>query len=176
VDVTAAVVDGFDRIRGVVHEVLDDADPAALVFRPDDQANTIVWLLWHIARVQDDHIAAAAKTHQLWTSAGWHERLGSPFDPSATGYGQTPTEVGTLKLDPELLRGYFEAVHETTVAYVRAQDGASLERVVDRRWDPPVTLGVRLISIIADGLQHAGQAAYVLGLARRDAAAGGRCS
>jgi hypothetical protein len=39
-----------------------------------------------------------------------------------------------------------------------------LDRVVDRRWDPPVTMGVRLISIADDCLQHVGQASYLRGL------------
>jgi hypothetical protein len=36
--------------------------------------------------------------------------------------------------------------------------------VVDASWDPPVTLGVRLVSVISDDLQHAGQAAYLRGM------------
>jgi hypothetical protein len=39
--------------------------------------------------------------------------------------------------------------------------------VVDRRWTPPVTLGVRLVSVLCDDLQHAGQAAFVRGAVRR---------
>ncbi len=39
-----------------------------------------------------------------------------------------------------------------------------LDRVVDKRWNPPVTLGVRLVSILNDDVQHVGQAAYVRGL------------
>jgi hypothetical protein len=41
---------------------------------------------------------------------------------------------------------------------------ADLDRVVDKRWDPPVTLGVRLVSVVDDDAQHVGQAAYVRGL------------
>jgi hypothetical protein len=41
---------------------------------------------------------------------------------------------------------------------------ADLARTVDDRWDPPVTLGVRLVSIADDSLQHVGQAAYLRGL------------
>ena len=44
---------------------------------------------------------------------------------------------------------------------------ADLDRVVDERWDPPVTLAVRLVSVLADGLEHAGQAAYIRGVAER---------
>ncbi len=44
---------------------------------------------------------------------------------------------------------------------------ADLDRIVDRRWDPPVMMGVRLVSIADDSLQHVGQAAYVRGLLGR---------
>jgi len=44
--------------------------------------------------------------------------------------------------------------------------GTELDRIVDRRWDPPVTVGVRLVSVADDCLQHAGQAAYARGLLR----------
>ena len=49
---------------------------------------------------------------------------------------------------------------------------ADLPRVVDERWDPPVTLGVRLVSVISDCLQHAGQAAFVRGILLRSAGRG----
>jgi hypothetical protein len=38
---------------------------------------------------------------------------------------------------------------------------------VDDYWDPPVTLGVRLVSIISDDLQHVGQAAFIRGVIER---------
>jgi uncharacterized damage-inducible protein DinB len=159
------LVDGFDRIRDVVHQVLDGLDPDELTFRPGPHANSIAWLIWHLARVQDDHIAGVAGTEQVWTTGGWMDRFGLPFDPAATGYGQSSSEVAQVRVStPDELRGYFDAVHERTVAFVGSVTPVDLDRVVDRRWDPPVTLGVRLISVIADDLQHAGQAAYVRGL------------
>jgi hypothetical protein len=50
---------------------------------------------------------------------------------------------------------------------VRSLSEADLTRVVDRNWDPPVTVSVRLVSVIADDLQHVGQAAYVRGILQR---------
>ncbi len=68
---------------------------------------------------------------------------------------------------PDLLIGYYEAVSRQTHAYVRTLDTDQLDRIVDERWDPPVSVGVRLISVIHDGMQHLGQAAYVRGLTDR---------
>jgi hypothetical protein len=58
-------------------------------------------------------------------------------------------------------------VHATTQAFVATLTGADLDRVVDSAWDPPVTLGVRLVSVVADDLQHVGQAAYIRGILQR---------
>jgi hypothetical protein len=67
----------------------------------------------------------------------------------------------------ELLAGYYDDVHATSTAYLRERTDDDLDRVVDERWDPPVTLAVRLVSVLADDLQHAGQAAYLKGLLER---------
>jgi uncharacterized damage-inducible protein DinB len=164
----ALLVDAFGRIREVVHDVVDGLTPEALAFRVDSGANSIAWLVWHLTRVQDDHIADAAGVEQVWTSQGWFERFGLPFDPVATGYGHQADEVGAVRVETgDLLVGYHDAVHEQTLRYVQDLTDADLARIVDRSWDPPVSLGVRLVSVIADDLQHAGQAAFVRGIVER---------
>lgn len=162
------LVDAFGRIKEAVSAAVDGLTAQELAHRADLEANSIAWLVWHLARIQDDHIADAAQAEQVWTSAGWTGRFGLPFDPTATGYGQTPEEVAAVRVDsPLLLTGYYDAVHAVTVRYVERLGDEDLSRVVDERWDPPVTLGVRLVSIIADDLQHAGQAAYLRGIVTR---------
>nr|WP_296776138.1 DUF664 domain-containing protein [Rhodococcus sp. (in: high G+C Gram-positive bacteria)] len=158
------LVDGFDRIKGVVHDTLDDIAPDALTYRVDGEANTIAWLVWHLTRVQDDHVAGVAGSEQVWTADGWNTRFGLPFDDGAIGYGQNSDDVAAVTSGADLLRGYYDAVHARTVAYVESLEAEDLDRVVDENWNPPVTLGVRLISVLSDDLQHAGQAAYVRGV------------
>jgi hypothetical protein len=162
------LVDAFGRIRQVVHRATDGLGPEELAFRVDPEANSIAWLVWHLTRIQDDHLAEVAQAEQAWTSQGWAERLGLPFDPRDTGYGHRADEVAAVRVDSAaLLVGYHDAVHEQTTGYLRQLTDADLTRIVDRSWDPPVTLGVRLVSVIADGLQHAGQAAFVRGILQR---------
>jgi uncharacterized damage-inducible protein DinB len=162
------LTDAFDRIRGVVHGAVDGLTAQQLAVRIDDDANSIAWLVWHLTRIQDDHVAGAAGSAQVWTAQGWAERFGLPFDAAETGYGHSAAEVAALRVDSgELLTGYHDAVHERTVEYVGALTDDDLPRIVDRSWDPPVTLGVRLVSVIADDLQHAGQAAFVRGIVER---------
>jgi Protein of unknown function (DUF664) len=161
------LVDAVGRIRGVVHRVVDGLTPEQLAFRVDSESNSIAWLVWHLTRIQDDHVAGVAGAEQVWTSQGWVERFGLPFHPRDTGYGHRADEVAAVRVAGELLVGYYDAVHEQTARYVERLGDADLARIVDRSWDPPVTLGVRLVSVIADDLQHAGQAAFVRGILQR---------
>ena len=159
------LTDAFGRVQETVHEAVDGLSAAQLAARLDDDANSIAWLCWHLARVQDDHVADAFGVEQVWPR--FVERFGLPFGPGATGYGHTSRQVAVVRVSGDLLTDYQDAVHEQTVALVSALTDADLTRVVDERWDPPVTLGVRLVSVISDGLQHAGQAAFVRGILLR---------
>ena len=161
------LVDGFDRVKETVHQAVEGLDEDRLAHRPDADANSMAWLVWHLARVQDDHIADVAGSEQLWTVGGWVERFGLPFEVGAIGYGQSSEEVGQVKAGAELLTAYYDAVHGATVDYLRSLRDDDYERVVDERWDPPVTLAARLVSVLNDTTQHAGQAAYVRGLLDR---------
>ncbi|GAB2703085.1 mycothiol transferase [Nocardia thraciensis] len=161
------LIDAYERIREVVHEAVDGLDEQALAHRLEPAANSIAWLVWHLTRVQDDHIADVAGTDQVWTARGWYDRFALPVGKRATGYGDSPSDVARIQAPAELLTGYYDAVHEQTLRYVRELTDADLDRVVDSAWDPPVTLGVRLVSVISDDLQHAGQAAYLRGVIER---------
>ncbi len=166
------LADAFDRIRSVVHGAVSGLSPAELTHRIDPAANSIAWLVWHLTRIQDDHVAAAAGREQVWTTAGWADRFGLPFPPGDTGYGHRAADVAEVEADAHLLLGYLDATHERTVAFVATLTDDDLPRVVDRAWDPPVTLAVRLVSVISDDLQHAGQAAFVRGVIERRQASG----
>jgi hypothetical protein len=162
------LVDAFGRIRATVHEAVRGLTPEQLAVRLDPDANSIAWLVWHLTRIQDDHIAAAADVEQVWTSAGWFERFALPFDPRATGYAHSSTDVAAVTVaSGDLLVGYYDAVHEQAIRFVEGLTDPELDRIVDEAWDPPVTLGVRLVSVINDNDQHAGQAAFVHGIALR---------
>jgi uncharacterized damage-inducible protein DinB len=162
------LTDGYGRITELVLRALKDATPTELRFRPDPGANSIAWLVWHLTRVQDSHFAELCDEEQRWVSEGWAERFNLPLEVASTGFGHTSEEVeivGAASL--ELLLGNHNAVHEHTERFLQSISDPDLDRVVDTRWDPPVTLGVRLISVLSDNLQHAGQALFVRGIADR---------
>ena len=163
------LTDHFGRVDGLVHDVLDGLTESDLARRPvvsaaDHPGNPIGWLVWHLLRVQDDHVAEAFGTGQVWTDDGWAGRFGLDLDPSDTGFGHTSAQVDAVRTTADLLVGYGEAVHSRTVGHLRQLSDGDLARVLPPTHGEGVTLGERLVSVLGDDLQHAGQAAYVRGL------------
>jgi uncharacterized damage-inducible protein DinB len=159
----------YEQIQDTLRRAVDGLDASRLAARVGPEANTVGWLAWHLLRVQDDHVADVADGGQVWTAQGFADRFGLPFDAGETGYGFTPEQVAAVRVESaDLLLEYGAAVHAQTAAFLRGLSDEDLDRVVDTRWDPPVTLGVRLVSVLSDDLQHVGQAAYVRGLLSSD--------
>lgn len=161
------LLEAYGRITDGTREALDGLDHDQLLWRADADANTIAWLAWHLLRVQDDHLSNATGQPQVWLAEGWAERFGLPFEDDAVGYGQSTDEVGEVRIGTDLLLGYLEAVDSRTKALLSEMTDADLNRVVDESYDPPVTLAVRLVSVLEDDLQHLGQIGFVRGLAER---------
>ncbi|HUD06461.1 MAG TPA: DUF664 domain-containing protein [Candidatus Saccharimonadales bacterium] len=159
------IQDAFYRIKEIVHQTVEGTSIDELSFRPAKSANSIAWLVWHLTRIQDDHVSAMADGNQIWLKQ-WHEQFSLPFNAEDTGYGHSPEDVGRVTVEAKLLLGYYDAVHDKTIKFTQRLNEKDYKKVVDKRWDPPVTLAARLISVISDDLQHAGQAAYIRGLSR----------
>jgi hypothetical protein len=166
-DTASLLLELYGRIPPLAAGAVDGLNVEDLCRAPEPGANPVGWLVWHVARVQDHHVAELLGTEQVWVAGDWARRTGLEPDPSNTGYGHTAEEVASVRPEgPEVLLDYLREVQGRTRAMLEALAPADLDRVVDERWDPPVTLGVRLVSIADDSLQHAGQAAYVRGLLR----------
>jgi hypothetical protein len=164
-DAKDILIDGFERLPRNVHIAVRRLTPDQLRWAPTDGSNPIGWLIWHLTRIQDDHVADVMDDEQIYVTGDWPGRFGLKTDPAETGFGHTPAQVASVRPESaEVLERYYNAVHERTLRFVRGLNDADLDRVVDEAWDPPVTLGVRLVSVIDDDAQHAGQAAYVRGL------------
>jgi hypothetical protein len=152
-----------EQIPGLVAGLSDDD----LAWRPDPEANSIAWLVWHLTRIEDDHVAGVAGTEQVWIADGWVDRFGLPFGRHEHGFSMSSADVGKVRVSGDLLAGYHDAVATRTAAYVATLEPDDLDRVVDEAWDPPVTLGVRLVSVVNEVNAHLGQAQYVRGLLER---------
>jgi hypothetical protein len=157
--------DSFTRLIEHVEDLTDGLTDELAVFRPTSTANSIAWLIWHSARVQDAQLCDIAGIEQAWTREGWVDRFGLDLPRDSDGYGHSPDDVGKVRASADLLAGYYHAVHKVTLDYIASVTADELSRIVDRRWDPPVTASARLVSIIDDCAQHLGQAAYVRGIA-----------
>ena len=157
-------IDFLERVLDNGEAVVAGLTDEQLAHRLTPDANSIAWLVWHAARVQDAQLAPLAGTEEVWVRDGWAERFGLDLDPDDHGYGHTSEQVGKVRAPAGLLADYLRATHEATLAYLRTVTEADLDEVIDRSWDPPVTRGVRLVSIVDDDAQHIGQAAYLRGL------------
>jgi hypothetical protein len=161
------LVDAFGRVRETVTDTVYGLNHAQLAYRVSADANPIGWLVWHLTRVQDDHVGGAFGVPQVWSAQGWAGRFGQPTNSAEIGYGHSSQQVAAISAaisSAELLADYHEATYEQTVKLVSGITDDDLERVVDTSWHPPVTLGVRLVSVINDDMQHVGQAAFLRGI------------
>ena len=165
-NVSELMTDALGRIPGLVHGAVDGLSVDDLAWRPDPEANSIAWLVWHLSRIEDDHVADVAGTTQVWDD-GWGDRFELPLPAGDHGYGHSPEQVGQVRPTAELLTGYYDEVSARTAAYVAGLGPDDLDVVVDERWNPPVTLGVRLVSVVNEVNQHVGQASYLRGLLDR---------
>lgn len=164
-DVASLLLEIYGRIPPLARHAVDGVDLERLTEPPSPGVNTIAWLVWHLTRVQDHHIADLLDADQIWAGGDWAGRFGLDPDPSNTGYGHSAAEVATVRPEsPDVLLDYLDATATRTDAMLADLVPADLDRIVDRRWNPPVTLGVRLVSVADDCVQHAGQAAYLRGL------------
>lgn len=162
---TSILLDAFARVAEQVPMVLADTEPADVLWQPGPATNSIGWLIWHLARVEDDHVAGVAGREQVWTAAGFADRFGLPYPTADIGYGQQPADVAAFSVgDAALLAEYYDAVHRVTAEVISTMAAGDFRRIVDERWDPPVTAAVRLVSVINDITAHVGQAAYLKGL------------
>ena len=157
--------DAFTRLIEHVDELTEGLSDEVSLFRPASEANTIAWLIWHSARVQDAQVADIAGVAQVWTNDGWVDRFALDLPRDDTGYGHSAEDVGRVRAPAGLLADYYRAAHAMTLDYVTTVTPDELGRIVDTRWDPPVSASARLVSIVDDCAQHLGQAAYVRGIA-----------
>ena len=80
--------------------------------QPDDQSNSVAWLLWHMSRVVDNGIHTRLQSQgQLWVLDVWHQKFGLSDEESDFGMGWTAEQVAAWQAPSrDILLGYYEAV------------------------------------------------------------------
>ncbi len=162
------LVEAYGRIRELVHTAADGLDQKRLTYLPEPGANSIAWLVWHLTRIQDDHVSAITGQDQVWVTSDWATALEMEPDPAKLGQGDGPDDVAAIRpADSNALLGYHDEVMDRSIEYLRGVGAAELARIIDYNYTPPVSVGVRLVSVLSDNIQHAGQARYLRGIVDR---------
>ncbi|PID53987.1 MAG: aspartate/tyrosine/aromatic aminotransferase [Micrococcales bacterium] len=165
-DGTDILVDAAGRQIDIAARVLDGIDQQTLHHMPAGKHNSIAWLVWHSARQQDLQLSMLTGLEQLWSAGDWGPRMGIDRPATEIGFGDGVEDVARLQVaDVAALSEYLAETVRALQEYVRSLSTADLDYVINASWDPPVTRGIRLVSMIDDAVQHLGQAAYVRGLA-----------
>ena len=160
------ITDGYGRVLDALQKALSGLSQDDLDQQPHPDCNSMGWVAWHVTRVQDDHIADLMGEEQLWAKDGWHAKFNRAPDVADIGYGHSSEDVAAFKPpDVKTLLEYHRAVLERTKRYIATLSAADLDRELNEpRWQPLPTVGVRIVSVMSDGLQHVGQVAYLRGL------------
>ena len=158
----------FDRNEAILVQALDGLDDDALHRRVGPDSNPIGWLMWHLSRVQDNHLLAMEGKEHAWISEGWNERFGrGSHTPADRGRGHSSDEVAAFRLPGvETLVAYYKAVRGHADAFLDSLTEPDLDRQVPNLTDDggTIPMHVRLEMCLVDTLQHSGQIAYLRGL------------
>jgi hypothetical protein len=165
------LLDGYERIPQEVEEIIGGLLPEDLNWQPGPEGNSIGWIVWHLARVQDAQIADLMGEEQVYIKEKWYAKFNRPARRRDTGFGATRQEVAEFQSpDSQVLLEYVKATTRQSLRYINSISAAELDRVLDEPWfTPRPTVGVRLTSILADGHQHTGEASYIAGLRKAGA-------
>ncbi len=157
----------FDMNRKDLLSVINDLTPEEVAWRPAGEANSIGFILWHMARVEDAWVQRPiqGKKH-LWVSDGWAVKFGMPEDQRDMGHGYTVQQLDAFKTPSlDLLMGYSDAVRKATLAFLETWDPVKDNRDVKAAYGT-ITVKDVFATLIWELNQHGGQVAYVKGLKR----------
>ena len=160
------IIDALERINEALHAELADITLDELVA---DLQPSVGWLTWHLIRVQDSQVCPLSDRAQAWIEDGWHEKFKMAPEPRDYGPAHTNTrkQATSFIADTATLLAYHDAVFRRSVAYLDSLSDADLDRVLDDpRFDPRPTVGVRLVSVVNDNMQHVGQIVFQKGCLR----------
>lgn len=146
-------------------------------WRPDAESNSIAFIMWHTARVEDRLVNVFARgAEEVWTRDGWSARTGIPEADHGVNYSLE--QVAALPpITKEDLQEYLEAVREETLTYLRGLDDDDFDAVPEDRTPFPEfpatvryfrgrSIGGIFRQLVGEEDQHLGQVSYIRGLQR----------
>ena len=116
--------------RTLLDDLLEGLTETQVRTRPHAGVNTIAWLIWHTARIEDVGVNRFVVDGAQVLDDGWRARLG--VDRRDVGTGMTDAEVDALsaRIDIAALRSYWEALTRRTLEIVETLRGQDLGAVV----------------------------------------------
>ena len=161
--IDAGLSECFEKLR----RALDGLSEDELSWRPALESNTIDWLVWHMARAEDEWINTRLRnTEAIWVRDGLAERIGS--DDTGSGFGQSADEIRTMPaFDVPLVMEYYEAVRKGTSEYFanEMRDTDPLE-AIPQSGKYTLTYGGVLGHLLCEEAEHLGQIEYLRGKMR----------
>ena len=149
---------------------LDGLTCDELNWRPTLESNSISWLVWHMARVEDNWVNLRLRgKDSVWDAEGWSEQLG--VDVQGNGWGQSAEEIrGMPRIDVEHAMRYYRNVRAVTSVYFEDEmTEADLAAVVKHPSGNPKlnwTYAQVLGHLLSEEAQHLGQVSYLRGMMR----------
>lgn len=162
-----AIDNGINECFDKLNRALDGLSDDELRWKPTLHANSIDWMVWHMARVEDNLVNLVLQNHDpIWQRDGWSERLAIPY--SGAGAGMTMNEIRAMgQIDVPLVMDYYRSIRNETSDYfenVMRED--DLSRVIEhtnfRGWTGAGILG----RLLCEEAQHLGQIEYLRGMMR----------
>jgi hypothetical protein len=157
----------LQRNWDMVSSAVDGVDDDTLNRMPNDESNSMAWLVWHMTRVADRFIHTRFQdAGQMWIDGGWHEKFGMDADPEQFGMGWSTGQVAEwASPSREVLMGYYDAVNASARSYINGLDSDGLARQVAAAGPPGSTMSVAdaLGILVWDNVVHGGQVAYIRG-------------
>jgi uncharacterized damage-inducible protein DinB len=157
------IVKSLEESRQYVADAIKGLSQDDIAWRPKTHSNSIAFLLWHVARVEDlwiNRILLGEK--EVYELEGWHKKFNTPAQDSGFGY-----DVAKLKSWPvpklALLKEYAAVVREKTLAYLKSVNEKKLDEPKDFGWSKG-NVGSALSHLITEVAEHSGQIGYLRGI------------
>ncbi|MBI3744252.1 MAG: DinB family protein [Chloroflexi bacterium] len=155
----------YERMWKVTDGALEGLTHEEFARRPNGHSNSIGWIAWHMARVEDRWTNMVLnKGKQLWETHGWAEKIGMPNDPNYSGGGMTPDQVQLFKTPAvQQVKDYWSAVRATTKECYAKLTPSMLDQMVQTPFRRELKVGDVISHVLCELNQHAGQVAYLRG-------------
>ena len=150
--------------REMIEMALDGLSEEELYKQPNNQCNSIGWLLWHLARSEDGLVSEMDQSPEIWTEQGINEKFG--MDAEETGEGQRPEEISAFRA-PSIddLKSYWHAAEEKASSYLASLGPADMDREMPALAGEGTTeLATYANDTLNEALVHGGQIAYLRGM------------